>query len=97
MSNLKIDLDVPDFVLFIDYLVNAVNFEADNCKEDCIARYLRKEINTYIMALNKKKPDNWKKYLEEFKFKNKLEKDPKFKEEYGEYLRLKDKFKEVPL
>ena len=105
MSNIKIELDVPDFIKFIEYLEVKIEKKAHEAENDAGyggrhddggAGYMRNEIRTYVMALNKEIPSEWKTYLEEFTFKNKLEKDPEYRDEYAEFLRLSSKFKEAP-
>jgi hypothetical protein len=97
----KINLDVIDFVNFIDYLKVEIEKDAAEAElnaglgghhHDGGARDMRNELNIYLMALNKEIPDQWKKHLKEFTFKTDLEKDPEYKDEYAEFLRLQEKF-----
>ena len=97
----RIELDVPDFIKFVDYLKVEVVKEADEVqlnadlggrRDDGGAKYMRNEINVYVMALNKEIPDHWEKHLKEFSFKSELDKDPEYKDEYAEFLRLQEKF-----
>lgn len=105
MDKLAVTLEVPEFVKFLDYLEEAVEKDATEAEynagmggyhHDGGARAMRDSLAIYIMGLNKEIPKHWDKYLEEFKFKRKLEKDPEYQDDYAEFLRLKDKFKEVP-
>ena len=89
MDKLKIDLDVSDYCKFLIYLKKALKEKA---KEDTGVKKIL-EISYYLMGLNKEIPKHWEKYLEEFKFKNKLKKDPEYRDEFAEYLRLQAKFK----
>jgi hypothetical protein len=105
MDNIKVELDVPDFVKFIEYLKDEIEKKAHMAANDAGyggrhddggAVYMRNEISIYAMALNKEIPSKWKPYLVEFTFKNNLDKDPEYRDEYAEFLRLRDKFKEIP-
>ena len=88
---LKIDLDVEEYFLFLEELKSAIELEASNLasysgnSDDGGAVALRNEITSYFMALNKEIPLKWKKYLDDFKLKQRAKKDKKF----AEYLELK--------
>jgi len=101
----KLDLDIPDFINFLSYLEEAIKKEAEQKKLDAGyngehhdggASAMLYEFKIYMMGLNKEIPEHWVKHLDEFTFKNKLDKDPEYRDEYAEYLRLQSKFKDVP-
>jgi len=92
----KIDLDVAEYVMFLESLnitltqeafaitekTNYVDFDYGATKKN------KQDIDLYLMALNKEIPKRWKAYLDDFKLKMKAKKS----KEYAEYLRLKNKF-----
>ena len=100
----EVELDVPDYLKFVENLVSKVLDESEEIKlnagfsgrkDDGGARIIKNEILIYRAALDKKIPDKWFKYYEEFVFNLKLEEDPEYKDDYAEYLRLKSKFEGV--
>ena len=72
MESILIDLPVREYFKFLEYLKNQNSYP------------LNKDIELYLMGLEKRIPKDWVFILEDFK--NML--DP----EYAEYLRLKNKF-----
>jgi hypothetical protein len=72
-KSILIDLSYSEYFEFLKYL-----------KEEVINPIPKKDIELYLMALDKRIPENWGVVLENFKNNQ----DP----EYVEYLRLKNKF-----
>ena len=103
--NTKIKLEVPDYVKFIDFLQEAIEKRAVSAALDAGmgghhhdggSGLLRSKISFYMAGLNKEIPKEWADLLKDFSFNNQLDKDPEFRDDYAEFLRLKDKFKEIP-
>jgi len=95
--SIKLTLDVPDYLKFLEFLKIEIDKEAAKVSEEAAlggnhhdggASKMRYNLSVYTMGLNKEIPDEWGKYYDSFKEDIRVSKDP----EYAEFVRLKNKF-----